>query len=371
MCIPVQCYLYSQYVPYPELFIIYSDELQLDFLYSQAIIREDTDMNNRKVGIDKSEIFPIALGCMGMSEFYGKSDDKASKELIIRALDEGVTMLDTADCYGAGHNERLIGSALKETGRDAFIATKFGIVRHKGRYERTIDNSPAYIRKALEESLKNLQRDHIDLYYIHRLDANTPVEESIGELSRLVDEGKIRNIGLSEVSAETIERAEKIHHIAALQTEYSLFTRHVEEKIMPLLKKNRTALIPYSPLGRGFLSGVYTQKSFSQEGDFRSMLPRFSADNFAHNKVLVDKLNNFAQSKGVSSSQIALSWLLHKDESIIPIPGTRQLKYLLQNISSVKIVLSSEEMTFLEELFYPGAVRGERYPEAGKVGIEE
>lgn len=328
-------------------------------------------MKKRHIGPQREEISAIGLGCMGMSEFYGKSDDGQSIKLIVKALNEGVTMLDTADCYGNGHNERLVGKALKVYKGDAFVATKFGIVREEGKYEREINNSPVYIRQSVEKSLKNISRDTIDLYYIHRLDKRVPIEESVGELSLLVKEGKIRHIGLSEVSAETLHKAEKVHHITALQSEYSLFTRHIETKIMQTLQQNGTSLVAYSPLGRGILSGIYSTDSFNKEGDFRNMLPRFSKENFEHNQKLIEQLNRFARSKAITPAQAALAWLLHKDINIIPIPGTRREQYLMQNIESTEIVFENQEITLLDKLFYPGAVKGERYTKEGMAGIEE
>lgn len=326
-------------------------------------------MNTRTLGKNGPAVSAIGLGCMGMSEFYGTTDDAESIRVIHRALDCGITMLDTADMYGFGHNERLIGKALASRSGDVFLATKCGIVRKQGEYRRTISNSPEYIRSSVEASLKRLGRSHIDLYYLHRIDAATPLEDSIGELSRLVDEGKIRHIGLSEVSPGTIEKAEKIHHITAIQSEYSLFTREAEERLLPTLSRLGIGFVPYSPMGRGLLSGKLEKKDIAQENDLRRVLPR-TGENFDANMQLVKQLGDIASTVKISPAQAALSWVLSKSETIVPIPGTKREKYLLENAAAADIILDDGILRRLEELFVPGSAQGERYTQEGMKGIE-
>ncbi len=327
-------------------------------------------MKTRRLGNEGPSVSALGLGCMGMSEFYGSADDGKSRKLILAALEKGITLFDTADCYGAGHNERLLGSVLKEWPDEVCVATKFGIVRRPGEYLRTIDNSPAYIRISLEGSLSRLQRDRIDLYYVHRLDPAIPIEETMGCLARLVDEGKVRWIGLSEVSARTLERAHAIHPLTAVQSEYSLFTRDVEREVLPSLKRLGIGFVPYSPLGRGMLTGSLTEESIQREGDFRSLLPRMNGENFRHNASLVRELDSIAASRGVSSPQLALAWILSKYEGTVPIPGTRRIGRLEENLEAIDLMLEKEILDRLEALFPPEAVHGERYTEEGMVGID-
>lgn len=326
-------------------------------------------MKKRRLGQNGPEVSAIGLGCMGMSEFYGKSDDNKSKKTILAALEHGVTMLDTSDTYGNGHNEELIASALKEWGSDVFIATKFGIVREKGAYERKISGRPEYVKQAAEASLKRLKRDVIDLYYIHRIDINTPIEETVGTMSDLVRQGKIRYIGISEASAATIRKAHAVHPLTAVQTEYSLWTRHVENIILPALEELGIGFVPYSPLGRGFLTGKLDKSSITRTGDFRQTLPRMQGENFDGNLSLVKKLEVLAQAKGVKISQLALAWILAKGENIVPIPGTRHTKYLLENIGASNIILDAGEIEEIESVFTPGAVKGDRYTPEGMKGV--
>ncbi len=326
-------------------------------------------MQKRRLGKRGPEVSAIGLGCMGMSEFYGKGDDAESARVILKALENGVTMLDTADMYGSGHNEELIGKTLTEWKEDVFIATKCGIVRKKGEYERTISNRPEYIRESLEGSLKRLRRDHIDLYYLHRLDVSMSLEDSIGELSRLVDEGKIYYIGLSEVSAATLKKADKIHHVTALQSEYSLFTRGVEKEIIPMTERLGAGFVAYSPIGRGFLSGKLTKEEINRDGDFRQGLPR-AGENFDYNMGLVKKLETVAAELDATPAQVALAWILSKGEYIVPIPGTKREKYLMENIAAVDLEPGDDLMKSLEDIFHNGAVKGERYTEEGMKGVE-
>lgn len=325
-------------------------------------------MQTRKLGIHGPTVSAIGLGCMGMSEFYGESNDQNSKELILKALELGVTMLDTADMYGNGHNEQLIAEALKGWSGEVFIATKFGIVRTPGEYMRSIDGRPEYVKKAVEASLRRLNRDVIDLYYAHRINPEIPIEDTVGAMADLVKEGKVRYIGLSEVSAKTIRRAHAVHPLTAIQTEYSLWTRDVEQEILPVTQELGIGFVSYSPLGRGFLTGKIEPNKMGA-GDFRQYLPRLQGENYQKNQELTEKLRTIAEQKGVTSAQVCLAWVLSKGEQIVPIPGTRRLKYLLENIQAVAISLTQEEMSQLETLFEPTAVFGERYPEAGMVGI--
>jgi aryl-alcohol dehydrogenase-like predicted oxidoreductase len=327
-------------------------------------------MNRKRLGKNGPSVSAIGLGCMGMSEFYGKADEVESRKVILAALEKGITMLDTADTYGFGHNEELIGNTLKEWKGEVFIATKCGIERKKGEYKRSINNRPDYIRQSLEGSLRRLKRDHVDLYYLHRLDSSTPLEDSIGELSRLVKEGKIRYVGLSEVSASTIEKAHSIHPLTAVQSEYSLFTRNAEAVILPAIERLGIGFVAYSPLGRGFLSGKLDKNEMKKEGDLRMFLPRTSDEYYDANRELVRQLEHFSLTKGITPAQASLAWVISKGDYIVPIPGTKREKYLLENIAAADIVLDKKSCEHLESIFFPGAVKGERYTVEGMVGIE-
>lgn len=327
-------------------------------------------MKKRHLGKNGPEVSAIGLGCMGISEFYGKADYTEARNTVLSALESGITFLDTADTYGHGHNEELIGNILKEWSGEVFIATKFGIVREPGSYKRTIDGRPEYVRHAVEASLRRLKRDVIDLYYLHRVDINTPIEETIGAMAELVKQGKVRHIGISEASPATIKRAHGIYPLTAIQSEYSLFTRNVEKNVLPLLRELGIGLVAYSPLSRGLLTGKI-QELINQEGDTRKYLPRMQKENLIHNQKLTDKIIEIAERKMVSAAQISLAWLLAKGEDIIPIPGTKRTKYLLENSRAVEIELSSEEINEIESVVSIYGVRGERYNETGLVGIEE
>ncbi|MCP4108414.1 MAG: aldo/keto reductase [Desulfobacteraceae bacterium] len=328
-------------------------------------------MKKRQLGLNGPEVSAIGLGCMGMSEFYGKSDDEKSKKLITGALENGVTMLDTADTYGHGHNEQLVATALKEWSGEVFIATKFGICRKKGVYERTINGHPEYVRQAAEASLKRLKREIIDLYYIHRIDATVPVEETVGAMAELVQQGKVRYIGISEASVSTIRKAHAVHPLTALQTEYSLCTRHVEEEILPVLRELGIGFVAYSPLGRGFLTGKINDVEEFDEGDFRKKNPRFQGNNFAQNQELVRKIQEIAEQKKITPAQAVIAWLLSKGDDIVPIPGTRQMKYLMENLEAAKIHFSEQEICEIESAVPLDEIKGERYPEAGMAGIDQ
>jgi len=322
-----------------------------------------------QVGKNGPDLSPIGLGCMGMSEFYGATDDTQSLKVLHRAMELGVDMLDTADMYGDGHNEALIGRFLKETSHRPFIATKFGIRRDKedgtSAYQRIIDNSPEYIRSACEASLRRLGIETIDLYYMHRYSPDYALEDTMETLARLVEEGKIRAIGLSEVSVSTLQRAQSIHPIAALQTEYSLQTRDVEAEILPACKALGIAFVAYSPLGRGMLSGAITSRESLAENDFRRLSPRFEEDAMKANLARLDVLQEIAATHDVSAAQTALAWVLHQGERVFAIPGTKQIRYLESNCAAGDISLSADELARLDVAFAPGTVEGARYPEAG------
>ncbi|MCP4163421.1 MAG: aldo/keto reductase [Deltaproteobacteria bacterium] len=321
------------------------------------------------LGQNGPEVSNVGLGCMGMSEFYGETDDRKSKEVILRALENGVTMLDTADTYGDGHNEILISEVLKEWGKDVFIATKFGIVRKPGSYERKICGKPEYVREAVEKSLKRLDIETIGLYYVHRIDITVPIEDTIGAMSDLVKEGKINYIGLSEPSVETVLKAHAVHPITCIQSEYSLFTREVEDQLLPILRKNGIGFVPYSPLGRGMLTGKLTKESMDNDNDLRKNLPRTSGESYNANMALVNSLKEVSDSKNITLSQLALAWVLSKGDDIVPIPGTRNINYLIDNINSTTVNLEDDEIKRIESIISKGTVMGERYTVEGMKGL--
>jgi aryl-alcohol dehydrogenase-like predicted oxidoreductase len=307
----------------------------------------------------------IGLGCMGMSEFYGPSDEQDSMATIHRALDLGVTFFDTSDMYGSGHNERLLGKAIAG-GRDGVqLATKFAIRRDDG--ERRIDNSPEWIHEAVEGSLQRLGVEHIDLYYMHRRNPGVPIEESVGAMAELVEQGKVGHLGLSEVSPETLRTANAVHPITALQSEWSLFTRGLEAEIVPTARELGVALVPYSPLGRGELTGA---AEISADDDFRRSSPRFQEGNRERNLELVERFKGIAADLGHTPAQLALAWLLHQGDDVVPIPGTRRVSRVQENAAATDIELSGEQLAALEELFPPGAAAGDRYPTAHMTTIE-
>lgn len=325
-------------------------------------------MKTRKLA-DGLEVSSLGLGCMGMSEFYGPRDDAESLQVLHRALELGINFFDTADMYGPHHNEELLGRLLKECEPKPLVATKFGIVRQPGEYARTIDNSPDYARLACEASLKRLGIDRIDLYFAHRIDKTRPIEELMETLAELVREGKIAHAGLCEVSAATLRRAHAVHPVTAVQTEYSLWTREVEAEVLPACRELGVGFVAYSPLGRGFLTGAFDTDATFGEGDFRAALPRFSADNMATNRSIVDIVRATAASKDCTPAQIALAWLLDKGDNIVPIPGTKRLSYLDENAAAVNISLTKEEMTVLDDAIGSLPVAGERYTQEGMKGL--
>lgn len=328
-------------------------------------------MKKRKLGQNGPVVSALGLGCMAMSEFYGPSDDAASEAVILSALEKGVTMLDTADTYGHGHNEELIGRALKSWDGEVFVATKFGIVRASGEYRRTICGRPEYVNQSAEASLKRLGREVIDLYYVHRIDESVPIEETVGAMTDLIQQGKIRYVGLSEPASETLKRAHAVHPITAVQSEYSLWTRDMEESMLPLLQELGIGFVAYSPLGRGALTGTLDKAVISREGDLRRFLPRYSEEHFDANLARTRTLVDLAAEKQISQAQLALAWLLSQGENIVPIPGTRHEKYLVENIRSADIVLTVEEKKVLDEAFIPGVIQGDRYTAQGMAGVNK
>lgn len=323
----------------------------------------------RRLLAGKLEVSALGLGCMGMSEFYGPSDDEQSLKVLQHAIDQGITFLDTSDTYGVGHNEELIGRFLKESGAQPVLATKFGIVRKPGEYARGLDNSPAYVKQACEVSLKRLGVDCIDLYYVHRVHPAQPIEETMEALGELVQEGKIKHIGLCEVSATTLRKAHAVHPVTAVQTEYSLWTRDVEAEILPVCRELGIGFVPYSPLGRGFLTGTFSKETEYKPGDLRALLPRFADDNIDANLKIVALVKSHAEKNNCSPAQIALAWLLAQGEDIVPIPGTRRTQYLDDNVSSLDVVLSEADLEELNISLQAIPVEGMRYTEEGMKGV--
>ena len=321
-------------------------------------------MRQRALGHNGPQVAEIGLGCMGMSEFYGPGDEAESMATMERALELGVNFFDTADMYGSGANEELVGKFLQGKRDRVFLATKFGVVRDPASaMNRGINGSPEYLKQACDKSLKRLGIDTIDLYYQHRVDPIVPIEETVGAMAELVQAGKVRYLGLSEASAETIRRAHKVHPITALQTEYSLWTRDLEDEILPTLRELGIALVAYSPLGRGFLTGQIKSIDDLPENDFRRFGPRFQGENFQKNMDLVKKIETMAQAKGCTPAQLALAWVLAMGEDIVPIPGTKRRSYLEQNVAAAEVILSKEELQQIEEIAPKGVAAGLRYPE--------
>ncbi len=302
---------------------------------------------------------------MGMSEFYGPRDDEQALQVLEQAIGLGVDFLDSADMYGPHHNEELIGRFLATHQPKVKIATKFGIVRKPGEYRRSIDNSPQYARQCCEASLRRLGIEQIDLYYVHRIDPGHPIEDTMAGLTQLVQEGKIARIGLCEVSAATLRRAHAVHPVAAVQTEYSLWTRDVEAEVLPTCRELGIGLVAYSPLGRGFLTGRFQNDAVFEEGDFRTSLPRFQPENIATNRSLVDVIAALAQRKACTTAQIALAWLLAQGDDIVPIPGTRRIAHLQDNLGALSVRLAPDELAELDRAVVALPVAGERYTEEG------
>ncbi len=323
-------------------------------------------MKKVPLGSQGAVVSRLGLGCMGMSEFYGERNDPESVATILRALDLGVTFLDTADTYGFGDNEELVGKTIRPRRAEVFLATKFANRRRReepGHW--TISGKPEYVKSACDASLRRLGLDHIDLYYQHRVDPQTPIEETVGAMAELVKAGKVKYLGLSEASATTIRRAHKVHPITALQTEYSLWERHVEKEILPTLRELGIGFVPYSPLGRGFLTGTITNPADLGSSDSRiQRFPRFAGEAFQKNLSLVEKVRTIATRKGVTPGQLALAWVLAQGEDLVPIPGTKRRKYLEENAVSAGIVLTSGEIAELEAAVPPEEVAGDRYAAA-------
>lgn len=317
-------------------------------------------MHTRRLGRGGPLVSAIGLGCMGMSQSYGPGNDEESIATLNRALDIGVTFLDTAAVYGAGANERLIGPVVRERRRELFLATKCGILPGTRGIPSGLDGSPAEIARSCDASLERLGIDVIDLFYLHRVDPKTPIEESVGAMARLIEAGKVRYLGLSEAGAATIRRAHAVHPITALQSEYSLWWREPEDVVLPACRELGIAFVPFSPLGRGFLTGRVSADDFTAD-DLRKTLPRFQGEAGEHNRRLVVELETMAARLGASASQLALAWLLAKGEDIVPIPGTKRRTYLESNAASTTIALSADDLAALNELFAPDAVAGERY----------
>ena len=316
-------------------------------------------MNHRTLGRDGLDVSALGLGCMGMSEFYGPADDEQSIKTIHRALSLGITLLDTADMYGPYTNEQLVGTAIADRRDDVVLATKFGIVREEG--SRRVDSSPEYAKRACEASLRRLGVDHIDLYYMHRRNPDVPIEETVGGMAELVGEGKVRHIGLSEVNADTLRAACAVHPIAALQSEWSLWTRSIEAQIVPTARELGVGIVPYSPVGRGFLTGRYASIDDLSPDDFRRYNPRFQGDNLNDNLAIVERVREVADDVGCTAVQLALARLLHQGEDVVPIPGTKRVAYDEENAEAADIGLTADHLAALDEAMPVGVAAGERY----------
>src|SRR3954451_13609202 len=325
-------------------------------------------METRRLG-QNLEVSALGLGCMGMSEFYGTADEGEAIATIHRAIELGISFLDTPDMYGPFTNERLVGRAIADRRDKVVLATKFGNERNEDGSWVGINGSAEYVRKACDASLGRLGVDHIDLYYQHRVDLNTPIEETVGAMKELVDAGKVRHLGLSEAAPETIRRAYAVHPITALQTEYSLWERSPEDAILPTTRELGIGFVAYSPLGRGFLSGRFQSPDDFEEGDFRKHHPRFQGENFEKNLELVEKVKQIAEEKGVTASQLAVAWVMAQGDDIVPIPGTTKVKNLEENVAAAEVELTDDDLARLDEVAPKGVAAGERYADMSSIDL--
>jgi aryl-alcohol dehydrogenase-like predicted oxidoreductase len=323
----------------------------------------------RRLGRGGPEVSAIGLGCMGMSEFYGAGDEAESIATLHEAIERGVDFLDTADMYGVGRNEELVGKAIADRRDRVFLATKFGNVRGEDGSFKGVCGRPDYVRSACEASLKRLGAEIIDLYYQHRVDPDVPIEETVGAMAELVAAGKVRFLGLSEAAPATVRRAHAVHPIAALQTEYSLWSRDSEAEVLPTVRELGIAYVAYSPLGRGFLTGQFKSPSDFPDDDYRRFHPRFTGDNFDRNIALVREIEAIAAGKGCTAAQLAIAWVMAQGEDVIPIPGTKRRTYLEQNIGALEVRLTDEELERIDRILPPGAAAGPRYHEAGMAAL--
>jgi aryl-alcohol dehydrogenase-like predicted oxidoreductase len=326
-------------------------------------------MDHRTLGTQGLTVSAEGLGCMGMSEFYGTADEAEATATIHHALELGIDFLDTADVYGPFTNERLVGEAIADRRDEVVLATKFGIVRDPNDPRaRGVNGRPEYVMRACDASLKRLLVDHIDLYYQHRVDPDVPIEETVGAMAELVDAGKVRFLGLSEASPETIRRAHAVHPISALQSEYSLWSRDLEDEILPTVRELGIGLVAYSPLGRGFLTGQITSPEDFEPNDFRRSSPRFQGENFQRNLELVQRIREIAAEKDCAPGQLALAWVMAQGDDVVPIPGTKRRRYLEENIEATEVSLSAEDLSRIDEVAPAGAAAGDRYADMSPIG---
>ena len=326
-------------------------------------------MERRKLGANGPEVSAEGLGCMGMSEFYGSADEGEARKVINRALDLGVSLIDTADMYGPFTNEKLVGAAIAGRRDEVVLATKFGNVRGENGERLGIRGDAEYVRQSCEDSLRRLGVEQIDLYYQHRVDPKVPIEETVGAMAELVEQGKVAHLGLSEAGPETIRRAHATHPIAALQTEYSLWSRDPEDEILPLVRELGIGFVAYSPLGRGFLTGRFRSIEDLPEGDFRRVNPRFEGENFDRNLKLVEQVEKIATEKDVNAGQLALAWVLAQGDDVVPIPGTKRLTYLEQNVAAAEVEFSADDLRRIDQVVPVGAAVGDRYADMSPVNL--